>query len=101
MQNCRMGNVRFLLLALLGLIACIGAGIVLFAGIGDAGVIASTAGVHRALETAGQQDNLSLRNDLYAVVLRLQQPWSLINSLGAAVVIASVFSFTVVWQKVR
>ncbi len=54
-EDDRMRDVRFLLLVLLGLIACMGAGIIVLAGFGDAGVVASTAGVHHALEVAGQQ----------------------------------------------
>jgi len=96
-----MRDVRILLMVLLGLIACAGIGIVLLAGIGDAGVIASTGGVYQALEVAGQQDNASLRNDLYAVVLRLQRPWSIINICGVVVVIAAVYSFSMVWRNVR
>ncbi len=88
-------------MALLGLMACVGLGIILVSGIGDAGVMASTGGVYRALEVAGQQDNVSLRNDLYGVVMRLQQPWSIINVCGAIVVIASIFSMSMVWRKVR
>ncbi len=96
-----MREVRLLLLGLLGIIACVGAGIVISAGMADASVIAGTAGVHQALEVAGQQDNAGLRNDLYNVVLRLKHPWNTINSLGVTVLMASVFSFVVVWQKVR
>ncbi len=96
-----MRDTRFLLLSLLGLIACVGVWIVLQAGMGDASVIAGTAGVYHALEVAGQQENATLRNDLYGVVLRLKEPWNSVNSLGATVMLASVFSFVVVWRKVR
>ncbi len=96
-----MRNVRILLLLLLGLIACAGLATVLLASIGDAGVIASTAGVHQALEAAGLQDNGTLRNDLYAVVLRLQRPWSLVQMSGILVSAATVVAFATVWRKVR
>ncbi len=88
-------------MALLGLMTCAGMGIIFVSGLGDAGVVAGTSGVYQALTVAGQQDNVSLRNDLYNVVMRLQQPWSIINVCGAVVVIASTFSFSMVWRKVR
>ncbi len=96
-----MRNVRVVLMLLLGLMACAGMGVIFVSGLGDAGVMAGTSGVYQALEVAGQQDNDSLRNDLYNVVLRLKQPWSIINVCGIVVVIASMCSFSMVWRKVR
>lgn len=94
-----MGPVRTPLLILLGLLACAGMALIVLAGVGDAAVTASTGGVYGALQTAGAADNIALRNDLYAVVLRLKGPWALVNLSGVLVLVLALAGVAMVWRK--
>lgn len=69
-----MRETKLFLLVLLTLLALQGVGLIVLANFGDASVVAATGGVYGALESAGQQNNVALRNDLYATVLRLKEP---------------------------
>ncbi len=96
-----MRQTRTLLLALLALLAVLGAGFIVLANIGDASVVASTGGVYGALETAGAQDNVSLRNDLYAVVLRLKGPWATVQLGGIIVLFLALVALATTWRKLK
>lgn len=86
------------MLVLLALLAILGAGLIVLANIGDASVVASTGGVYGALESAGAQDNASLRNDLYAIVLRLMGPWVTVQLMGVIVLLLALVALTTVWR---
>ncbi len=96
-----MRQTRTLLLVLLALLAVLGAGFIVLANIGDASVVASTGGVYGALETAGAQDNVSLRNDLYAVVLRLKGPWATVQLGGIIVLFLALVALATTWRKLK
>jgi hypothetical protein len=81
------------------LLALLGAGFVVLANIGDASVVAATGGVYGALESAGAQDNVPLRNDLYATVLRLKEPWAAVNLSGVIVLLLALVAMVVLWRK--
>lgn len=93
-----MRRTRTLLLVLLVLLAILGAGLIELANIGDASVVASTGGVYGALETAGAQENVSLRNDLYEIVLRLKGPWAAVQLTGLSVLLVALVALTAVWR---
>lgn len=94
-----MRKTKPVLLVLLTLLALLGAGLIVLASFGDASVVAATGGVYGALESAGAQDNVVLRNDLYATVLRLKEPWASVNLSGAIVLLLSVVALLIVWRK--
>lgn len=96
-----MRRTRTLLLYLLTLLAILGAGLIVLANIGDASVVASTGGVYGALETAGAQDDISLRDDLYAVVLRLKGPWATVQLGGIIVLSLALAALTTVWRNLK
>lgn len=96
-----MPQTRTLLLVLLTLLAVLGAGFIVLAHIGDASVVASTGGVYGALETAGAQDNVSLRNDLYTVVLRLKGPWATVQLGGVIVLFVALVALVTTWRKLK
>lgn len=89
---------RRVILLLFGILAFLGIAIAVWAGLGDASVIAATGSVHEALR-AGQSENVALRNDLYEVVLRLQWPWAVAQWLGLGVIVVSVVGVAVVWRN--
>jgi hypothetical protein len=90
---------RRVILLLFVVIALLGIAIAGWAGLGDSSVIAGAAGVHEALRVHGQAENVALRKDLYDVVLRLQWPWAVAQSLGLGVVVVSVIGVAVVWRN--
>ena len=96
-----MRQTRTLLLALLALLAILGAGFIVLANIGDASAVASTGGVYGALESAGAQDNVSLRNGLYAVVLRLTCPWATVQLCGVIVLFLALVALATTWRKLK
>ncbi len=96
-----MRQTRTLLLVLLALFACFGAGFIILANIGDASVVASTGGVYGALETAGAQDNVSLRDDLYAVVLGLRGPWAAVQLGGFIVLFLALIALATTLRKLK
>ncbi len=71
-------------------LAVVGACLILLSSAGDASVVATTGSVYAALEAAGQEGNLRLRDDLYAAVMRLQRPWAVVWWAGAAVLTLSL-----------
>ena len=81
------------------LLALLGAGLIVLASFGDASVVAATGSVYGALGSAGAQDNVALRNDLYATVLRLREPWAAVNSSGVIALLLSVGALVIVWRK--
>jgi hypothetical protein len=97
--GARMRETKPFLLVLLTLLALLGVGLIVLANFGDASVVAATGGVYGALETAGQQNNVALRNDLYATVLRLKEPWAAVNLSGVIAVLLALVAFVVVWRK--
>lgn len=94
-----MRETKPVLLVVLTLLALLGAGFVVLANIGDASVVAATGGVYGALESAGLQDNVALRNDLYGTVLRLRESWVAVNLSGGITLLLSVVALVVVWRK--
>jgi hypothetical protein len=94
-----MRHTKPVLLGLLMLLALLGAGFVVLANIGDASVVAATGGVYGALESAGAQDNVPLRNDLYATVLRLKEPWAAVNLSGVIALLLSLVALVIVWRR--
>ncbi len=94
-----MHQTKTLLLVLLTLLAILGAGFIALANIGDASVVATTGGVYGALESAGAQDNVSLRNDLYATVLRLKGPWASVQVGGVIVLLLSLVALVITLRK--
>jgi uncharacterized membrane protein HdeD (DUF308 family) len=94
-----MRETKPVLLVVLTLLALLGAGFIVLANIGDASVVAATGGVYSALESAGAQDNVALRNDLYATVSRLKEPWAAVNLSGVITLLLSVVALVVVWRK--
>jgi len=91
-----MRGAKLVLLVVLTLLALLGAGFIVLANIGDASVVAATGGVYGALESAGAQDNVALRDDLYATVLRLREPWAAVNMSGVITLLLSVVALVVV-----
>lgn len=87
------------LLALLTVIALLGVGFIVLANVGDVSVVASTGGIYAALESAGVQDNIVLRNDLYATVMRLKGPWAAVNLGGLIVLALSLVAIVLVWRN--
>lgn len=94
-----MRETKPFLLVLLALLALLGLGLIVLANFGDASVVAATGGIYGALESAGEQNNVALRNDLYVTVLRLKEPWAAINLGGVTVLLLALFAFVVVWRK--
>ena len=94
-----MRKTKPLLLVLLTLLALLGPGLILLANVGDASVVAATGGVYRALESAGMQDNVALRDDLYATVLRLKTPWASVNLSGVIALLLSIGALVIVRRK--
>ena len=94
-----MRKTKTVLLVLLTLLALLGAVFIVLANIGDASVVAATGGVYGALESAGVQDNVALRDDLYATVLRLKEPWAAVNLAGFIALLLSVVAVLIVWRK--
>jgi hypothetical protein len=94
-----MRHTKPVLLGLLMLLALLGAGLVVLANIGDASVVAATGGIYGALESAGAQDNVPLRNDLYATVLRLKEPWAAVNLSGVIALLLSLVALMIVWRR--
>jgi hypothetical protein len=86
------------LLALLGLLTLLGVAITFWANVGDASVVAATAGVHQTLQNHGQGDNVQLRSELSADVLRLQWLWTVVQWLGLAVMVLGGAGFALVWR---
>ena len=91
-----MRGAKLVLLVVLTLLALLGAGFIVLANIGDASVVAATGGVYGALESAGAQDNVALRDDLYATVLRLREPWAAVNMSGVITLLLSVVALVIV-----
>ena len=91
-----MREAKPVLLVVLTLLALLGAGFIALANIGDASVVAATGGVYGALESAGAQDNVALRDDLYATVLRLREPWAAVNMSGVITLLLSVVALVIV-----
>ena len=87
------------LLVLLTLLSIMGAGLIALASIGDASVVATTGGVYSALESAGAQDNIALRNDLYSIVLRLKGLWGVVHLVGIIVLVLSLAALGLLWRK--
>lgn len=96
-----MSQTRTILLVLLALLAILGVGFIILANIGDASVVASTGGVYGALENAGAQDNIALRNDLYAVILRLKEPWATVHLGGVIVLLLALAALAAVWRTLK
>jgi hypothetical protein len=94
-----MRETKPFLLVLLALLALLGIGLIVLANFGHASVIAATGGVYGALESAGEQNNVALRNDLYATVLRLKEPWAAVNLGGVIALLLALVAFVVVWRK--
>jgi len=97
-----MGNMRgstTVLLILLTLLAISGAGFIALANIGDASVVAAIGGILAALESAGEQDNVALRDDLYATVLHLKGTWAVVNLGGVIVLALSLVAIVLVWRN--
>jgi hypothetical protein len=61
--------------------------------------ISATHLLLQPLESAGQQNNVVLRNDLYATVLRLKEPWAAVNLGGVIALLLALVAFLVVWRK--
>ncbi|MEQ1808736.1 MAG: hypothetical protein ABL889_02330 [Terricaulis sp.] len=94
-----MRQTRTLLLVLLALLATLGVVLIVLTNIGDASVVASTGSVYGALETAGVQDNVTLRDDLYEIVLRLKGPWAAVQLTGASVLLLALVALIAVWRR--
>ncbi len=94
-----MRETKPFLLVLLALLALLGLGLIVLANFGDASVVAATGGIYGALESAGEQNNVALRNDLYATVLRLKEPWAAVNLGGVTALLLALFALMVVWRK--
>ena len=67
--------------------AAAGLGAIVLASIGDASVVAATGGVYVALERAGLQDQLALRDELYGAVLMQKNQWAVAQLGGLAVLL--------------
>lgn len=93
-----MRQTRTLLLVLLALLATLGVVLIVLTNVGDASVVASTGSVYGALETAGVQNNVALRNDLYEIVLRLKGPWATVQLTGVSVLLLALVALTAVWR---
>jgi hypothetical protein len=94
-----MRETKPFLLVLLTLLALLGAGLIVLATIGDASVVAATGGVYGALESAGEQNNVALRNNLYATVLRLKGPWAAVNLSGVIALLLATVAFVILLRK--
>ena len=97
-----MGHMRestTVLLVMLTLLALSGAGFIALASIGDASVVAATGGVYAALESAGAQDDVALRKNLFATVLHLKGPWAVVNLGGVIVLALSIAVTLLVWRN--
>ena len=94
-----MRETKPLILVLLALLALLGVGLIVLANFGDASVVAATGGIYGALESAGEQNNVALRNDLYATVLRLKEPWAAVNLSGVIVLLLALVAMVVLWRK--
>jgi hypothetical protein len=94
-----MRETKPLLLVLLTLLALLGAGLIVLATIGDASVVAATGGVYGALESAGEQNNVALRNNLYATVLRLKEPWAAVNLSGVIALLLATIALVILLRK--
>lgn len=90
---------RGIILLLFVVMALLGIAIAGWANFGDASVIAGTGALYEALRTHGQAENVALRNDLYAAVLRLQWPWAVVQWMGLAVFVISAIGIAKVWRS--
>lgn len=94
-----MRETKPLLLVLLALLGLLGVGLIVLANVGDASVVAATGGIYGALESAGEQNNIALRNDLYATVLRLKEPWAAVNLSGVITLLLALVALVILWRK--
>lgn len=94
-----MREPTLVLTVLLTLLSVLGAGLIALASIGDASVVAATGGVYGALASAGAQDNVALRNDLYSTVLSLKGLWGVVNLGGIIVLVLSLAALVLLWRK--
>ena len=94
-----MRETKPLLFVLLMLLALLGLGLILLANFGDASVVAATGGVYGALESAGEQNNVALRKDLYATVLRLKEPWAAVSLGGFIALLLAIIALVILWRK--
>ncbi len=72
------------LLAITALTALLGVVLISLTNSADAMVTASTGGVYGALVQEGLEENIPLRNALYGVVMRLREPWGIVQLIGLA-----------------
>lgn len=98
-QTRNMRKSTTVLLVLLTLLSIMGAGLIALASIGDASVVAATGGIYGALESAGAQDNIALRNELYSTVLRLKGLWGVAHLVGIIVLVLSLAALGLLWRK--
>ena len=94
-----MRETKPFLLVLLTLLALLGVGLIVLANFGDASVVAATGGIYGALESAGEQNNVALRNDLYATVLRLKEPWAAVNLGGVIALVLALVALVILLRK--
>ena len=94
-----MRETKHFLFVLLTLLALLGVGLIVLANFGDASVVAATGGVYGALESAGEQNNVALRKDLYATVLRLKEPWAVVNLGGFIALLLALIALVILWRK--
>jgi hypothetical protein len=99
MAERRSFRMRRVVLLLFAIIALFGIAIAGWANLGDSSLIAGIGGVHEVLRTHGQAENVALRNDLYAAVLRMQWPWDVVQWLGFGVITVSVIGIALVWRS--
>ena len=45
------------------------------------------------------QDNVTLRDDLYEIVLRLKGPWAAVQLTGASVLLLALVGLIAVWRR--
>lgn len=94
-------RMRRSLLTLFALLALAGVVIAAWASLWDARVMAAVGGVFGSLQSHGQAENIALRDDLYAIVLRLQQPLAVVQWLGMTVAVLGGVGFAKVWRGDR
>ena len=94
-----MRETKHFLFVLLTLLALLGVGLIVLANFGDASVVAAIGGVYGALESAGEQNNVALRNDLYATVLRLREPRAAVNLGGVIALLLALVALVILLRK--
>jgi hypothetical protein len=96
-----MRSSKAYLLILISLLAAFGIAVAAASVYGDAAMVASTGGIYAALERAGQADNPTLRDELYAVALQQKHLWSVLGIGGLVSAVLALLALVIGWSSTK